>query len=416
MKKRTAYITLALALSVALSFAGIGVTATAWNLNLPGKTAGTEGQIAAGGAVQYERVVCFDEALNCEAARSIAPAGWQVGGEAVWNLQSYEYPAMVNFFVQPPGGEALVGYVTPRVFQQPDQYEQWSEGEWTSGTCPSRAYEDAQNHAYRFIGEYMNASNVQYIETQPLSADEQSEMQKWKARHEQMLEENYAPIRAMTESMGIGVSSTTETYVDGAAVVALFDMDGIRYKAYCKTAMYADVMTFMSDYGMFGTDTTQRIFWGPIGGYCIYIAEEEVYDKYWAGTEVFWSNLIINQQWAGAIRQASDKLFSDHQQRTYETIMQQQKNFQQTSAQYVAQSERNYSYSSGGSGYSSRVMDGWRNAVVGEEYFETSDGGYTKLDSSYMHTYSDGSGFIQSNDPMDLPSGWNEVSGSTMLP
>jgi hypothetical protein len=48
---------------------------------------------------------------------------------------------------------------------------------------------------------------------------------------------------------------------------------------------------------------------------------------------------------------------------------------------------------------------------------DSGDGGYASLDSSYSHTYSDSNGFVQSNDSLDMPYGWNEVNSvGTMLP
>jgi hypothetical protein len=169
-----------------------------------------------------------------------------------------------------------------------------------------------------------------------------------------------------------------------------------------------------------GQFTEQQLGWSTApAGSLYYMAEESRYDECEAAADMFVANLIANEQWASAVQQVSAKLFQEYLQQTFDQIMQQQRALQQIGQQYVAQSAQNYSHSSSGGGsseYSSAVMDGWTNVITDREYYPTSDGGYALLDSNYMHTYSDGSSFVQSNSALDMPYGWSPVSGSTMIP
>ena len=130
---------------------------------------------------------------------------------------------------------------------------------------------------------------------------------------------------------------------------------------------------------------------------------------------MFYANLTPNEQWVAALNKVSDELFQKQIQAHADQLMQQQKQFQQIAQRYVDSSKPSYSSSiQSRSESNSRVMDGWTNVITDREYYDTSDGGQVKLDSSYSYTYSNGNDFVQSNNALDLPSGWDRVSGSTM--
>jgi len=384
-----------------------------------GQSRSFEDMLQSGAAVQYQRVACYDPEMGCEAVRSVAPAGWQAGGQAYWAFQSAAAPATTDFFIVSPDNSARVGRVSPMSFVVPDpNYYQIADGQWYSPTlCPVKQYQNAETYAQNYFREYTGVTNTQLVEVEYPKGEMINDLEAYRAylqRESDAMMSQVAPQLAQQNSQ-----MNMQNYIEAAQVTLRFELNGVPCKAKVFVAISSCVVTNTQNLMYVGQFTEQQLSWntGPVG-FLYYMAEESKFDQYEAVSDMFFSNLIGNEQWNNAVQQVSTKLFQDHLQATYEQIMQRQREFQQMSKQYVDASKPSYSgySSSGSSDANSRVMDGWTNVITDKEYYQTDDGGYTRLDNSYSHTYSNGSDFVQSNSAIDMPYGWNEVSGSTMLP
>jgi hypothetical protein len=371
-----------------------------------------EQMLASGQAVQYQRVACYDPEMNCEAVRSIAPIGWQAGGQAWWIFQSGAAPAVTDFYIVSPDEAARVGQVSPFSYSMPDPQYQMSEGQWYSPQLsPVKIYQNAETYAQNYFKEYTGITNIQLIAVEYPKGETLQALEAYKAYNERETAAALAIMAPVLEQQNSQMSA--DWSIDAAQVTLRFELNGIPCKAKVFVAISAFLMTNTQNIPYVGQFTEQSIGWSTSpAGFLYYMAEESKFDQYEPAAEMFFANLIFNEQWVNAVQQVVDKIRNDHLQSTFDQIMQQQEAMWQISRQYVNANKQSYSSSS--SDYSSRVMDGWTNVITDREYYSTSDGGYTQLDSSYMHTYSDGSNFVQSNSMLDMPYGWDEVSGSTM--
>ncbi|MCL2513026.1 MAG: dockerin type I repeat-containing protein [Oscillospiraceae bacterium] len=376
--------------------------------------ASLEQMLASGTAVQYQRVACHDKEMGCEAIRSVAPAGWKADGQVYWAFQSGAAPATTDFYIVSPDNSARAGRVSNMSFVVPDpNYNQMSEGQWYSPALASvKQYQNAETYAQNFFKEYTDIADMQLVGVEYPKGETAKALEAYRMYMQQELDNTLAQMAPQNSQMSV------ECSINAAQVTLRFETNGVPCKARIFVAISSYVNTNTQDIPYVGRYTTQETGWntGP-AGFLYYMAEESKFDRYEAASEMFFSNLIVNEQWGSAVQQLSTKLFQEQIQSTFEQLMQKQQEHQQMCKRYVDASKPSYSNSgSGSSGYSSKVMDGWNNAVTDREYFSTDDGGYTKLDSSYMNTYSNGSDFVQSNSSLDMPSGWNKVGGSTMIP
>jgi len=378
--------------------------------------ANLEEMLSSGQAVQYERVACMDKGLGCEAMRSIAPRGWRPLGEVGWVIQSGAAPAIVDFAILSPDEKARAGYVNPFSYVQPDQtFGQAVEGQWSGeNTCPVKLYQNAETYAQEYFKQYFSLGSVQLVESKPAAGDTAKALEEYRAYLEKTMKEQTAQVNYMMEQQGTFMSF--EHFIEAAEVVMRFTLEGVPCKAVAFVTIHSMVTTTQSNLAIIGPMTTQSILWntGPVG-FRYYIAEESEFDKHAPAAEMFFQNLVTNEQWGTVVQQVSAKLFQESMERTAEAAKAMLDSQIQQSKTLIRQSEQNYSRYSGGSEYSSRVMDGWNNVITGQDYFETSDGGYTKLDNSYSYTYSNGSDFVQSNSMLDMPYGWDVVQGRTMI-
>jgi len=376
-----------------------------------------EQMLASGQAVQYERVALTDPQLGCEAVRSVAPSGWKSGGQVGWVIQSGAAPALVDFFIVSPDETARAGYVSPVSYAQPDPMYQLSEGQWfPQQVAPVKQYQNAETYAQAYFKQLCNLSSVQLVESKAPTGETAQALEAYKAYVEREVNAAAAQSQQMMEQQGAYMKM--EHYIDAVQVTLRFTLEGVPCKAKVFVTIYSFVFTNTQNIPMMGQFTEQTTGWntGPVG-FRYYLAEESKFDQYEAASDMFFTNLITNEQWGSAVQQVSAKLFQDQLEQTIEAANAQLDAAIRQSQQLVEASKPKYSYSGDSSGgYSSRVMDGWNNVITDREYFETSDGGYTKMDSSYSNTYSNGSSFVQSDSALDLPSSWNKVSGSTMLP
>ncbi|MCL1896413.1 MAG: hypothetical protein FWG03_07700, partial [Clostridiales bacterium] len=376
-----------------------------------------DAMLASGEAVQYERVACYDPEMNCEAMRSVAPAGWQAGGQVYWTMQSVSMPVTPDFFIVAPDGSARVGYVGECYYRLPDPANGLMEGQWSKQSqCPAKSYQDAQTYAQSYFQEYTGIPYTEVVDVKYLEGEALNSFGEYIALLQQ--EADNLLIQFAQELAASNSVLEMVWYGEAAEVVLRFEMNGVPCKAKVFAAVTYYVSTNTQELQYVGTVTTQEIVWNTPLGVCYYMAEEDVYDEYEPVANMFITNRINNEQWVGAVQRIIDELRAKHLQANYDELMAQQQQLQQYGAQAVAQSSQSYSYpspsSGGSSGYSSSVMDGWTNVVTDQEYFTTSDGAPVLLDSGYWHTYSDGNSFVQSDSTLDLGSGWNEVSGSTM--
>ena len=375
--------------------------------------------LAGGGAVQYQRVTCYDAKMNCEAARSIAPQGWQVGGQVYWAMQSGAAPATVDFFIAAPDGSARAGYISPMSYVVPDAKKNMADGQWYAPTlCKVKAYQNAQTYAQTYFGEYMGIANMQVVDVQAPSAQMAQAIQAYVAG----LQQKYDALLAQTAQQAAAQNAQYSMVcsADAAQVTLRFEINGIPYKAKVLTMVVTTESYSTQNIPYYGVVSECNVGWDtcPLG-IRYYMAQESRFDEFEVAADMFSNNLVENGQWAEAVGQVSTKLFQDQIQSSFEQIMQQQQALQQIGAQYVAQSAQNYYASAIANREDSlhNAMDGWTNVISEREYFEGADGAPVLLDSGYSHTYSDGSGgFVQSDSSLSMPSGWNEVTGSTMWP
>lgn len=374
--------------------------------------------LGSGAAVQYQRVVCPDPALGCEAVRSVAPSNWNSGGQAFWTMQSGLAPVTVEFYVESNDNTARAGWVSGMSYVQLDQSYQLADGQWHSGSvAPVKTFQDAETYAQSFFAEYTGITNLQLIDVQyPDDAMRRS--------IEEYIANQYAETNAFIEQMApMAASQNTEYrfdhYADAAQVTLRFDLNGIPCRAKVFVLISATLNTYVQQLAYVGPVTEQQLHWNTKLGVYYYMAQESVFNEYEAVSEVFFSNIIVNEQWGGAVRQVSEEMFRRQLEATFEQVQQSQQAMQQYGANAVSQSSQNY-YQSAIDNRGDAIhnaMDGWTNVVRGQDYFAGADGAPVLLDNSYSHTYSDGAGnFVQSNDSWDTPYGWDEVSGSSMWP
>ena len=378
-----------------------------------------EQMLTSGAAVQYQRVVFYDQELNCEAGRSIAPVGWKLDGQVNWSMQSGAAPAVATFFIKAPDESAMIGFVSPMSFAQPDPIYRLTDGQWHSATVsPVKTYQNAETYARSFFMELTKVPNVQVISVRY----PEGEMLRGIQDYVSALQKESDTLKAQSEQILRGQNATMSIRhgADAAEVTLRFVSNGVSCKAKAFVIISAYELINTTNIPYVGQHTERSIGWntGPLG-FHFYIAEEQCYDQHEAVADVFFQNIIGNEQWGSSVRRASEEIFKRQLEWTWERVMQQQEHLKRLGAQYVAQSARNY-YSSSlkkRSDAISRAMEGWNNVITDREYYDGPDGGYVSLDSRYSHTYSDGSGgYIQSQRPMELPYGWNEVSSIGTMP
>lgn len=369
--------------------------------------------LASGSAIQYDRVLCWDPELGCEAERSVAPAGWIPGGQVRWLMQSGASPATREFYICAPDYSMQAGLVGPASYVEPDPQVDFYEGQWSADyLCPIRYYQDAQTHAQSFFQEYLGLGYAEVLDVSPLDYEASQALQSYVALMQQQADAVKAQMPPSSENW-VDVSWSG----DAAVVTLRFEADAITYKAKVLAIVTAAEYTSYLTAPLIGQFSYREVNWQTPLGVFYYVAEEGKFDECGVYADMFFSNLLINEQWAGAVRQVSDEIFANHLQNTIDQIRARTEALQQIGSQAVAQSSQDY-YSSAIANRSEsqhKAMDGWTNVIAGREYFEGADGAPVLLDSSYSHTYSNGSGsFVQSNDSFDPPSGWGEVSGSAM--
>jgi hypothetical protein len=424
-------LTSALVLMMALSLAACGGRGVSVDTSMFGQgggtgttgTGGTSGQpdtsgqsfeqlLASGAAVQYERAMLYDQQLGCEVARTLMPAGWQAGGEVMWNGQSGKYPAVVHFRITEPNDRAVIGYISGCAYAQPDpNYMQWTPGQRVDGSlAQGKVRVSPSDYNLEILSSLFPGVSAQVSETNYPEGQVAQSLEAMRRQEQELADALIAQIAPGLANTGATLS--TRVSVEAVESVFVLDVNGMRCKAKIFSCQIIDSDSLVGQYGWNQNDIRWFV---PFALY--YIAEESVYDSFeQEACSLFMDNFVPNQQWSLALQQASEQLFQDEANRQAAQWEQTQQLIQQQAAANSAMMQQNYS-SSSASSVNSSVMDGWTNVLTDQEYYSTSDGGYASLDSSYSHTYSDGNGFVQSNDPLDMPYGWNEVNSvGTMLP
>ena len=388
---------------------------------LPAQAGTIEEMLKDGTAVQYQRVALYDQYLNCEAMRSLAPVGWIADGQVYWAMQSGTAPATIDFFITPPDGSARAGVVSLMSFCVPDTIYQLTEGQWYApGLCPVKAWQNAATYAENYFREYTGLSNVQLIETLYPQGAEAQAFYDYLTAYNQMMAGQVAELQQIAQSQG--ASFQVENYIDAAQVVLRFDFNGTPCKAKASVCILTTEYVFTSYIPYYGYVTERTYYWktAPLG-FNYYFATEANYDNYEAAADLFLLNSVANEQWHNAIQQASDVLFQKQTEWTIERVRAEHDAMIARSKAITETLSQNYNYSSSMSDAIHKAMDGWTNVVTDRSYYEGPDGGVLKLDDTnrYGYSYSDGSGgIIQSSEALqNLPTGWSALNEiGPMLP
>jgi hypothetical protein len=343
-----------------------------------------------GTAVQYDRAVLNDPTLNCEVVRTLMPAGWSAGGEVSWQGQSAAYPANYYFYIQNPEGTAQIGTLSGMSYVQPDSnWYQWSPGQFMTGAlCPAKALMSPEDYNFEFISTLLSTQDIQVLEHRAPWDEAAQAMEE----AENMLQTEIDAILGQSTSGSAEISSV------GVDSFYAFENNGQSWKARV-FSLQIRMATTVSDSvsTSYGLPPIQAMNWQvPIHLY--FVAEESAFDTYeqQGACELFISNYIVNQQWEGAVKRASDQIFAEEANRQSEQWAQM---IAQQASSNSASMQQDYS-SSSSSGYSSDYMAGWTNTIVGNSYYEGPDGGNVLLDYTQYH-YTDGSSIISSDSPIN---------------
>ena len=374
-----------------------------------GGSATLEELLASGGAVQYQRVACYDEALGCEAARSLIPADWQAGGGAYWNGQSRAGLAVIDFFAYSPDNAQRVGFISEVSYSNPNPTAVFQPATNEGGfdktdLAPVKTFVSAEDYAYEFMYGYFGATGAQVVNVQYPQGDDLASLQAYEASQQQAINQLFAQNNAQAAASN-GVQMEAKIQLSGAYVDLLMDVNGVTYKVrvccVVELSYYVSSIPGTAYYSAFQEDHT---FW-QVPLFFYYAAEQSLYDESLATIGIFAENLRVNQQWQDALEKAQLQLTQIQFDNWRDQLQQITQQCQQAALASSQSHSQNYS-SSGSSGssyeYNGNVINGWTNAIVGNSYYESDDGSPVLLDGvSYQHTYNDGNGgFIQSDTPI----------------
>ena len=369
--------------------------ATTYDDTQGGGYEGGQGIAQVENASQYQRVVCYDSDLGCEAVRSLAPMDWQAGGQAYWVIQSSTAPAIADLYIVEPNNRARAGFVSPLGYAVPDQIEQLSEGQWCAVLqAPTKAYQNAETYAQSYFQEYAGIPNTQVIDVKYPEGEAATAISDYTAWLQQTIDQ------AMSQTVGQG-NASYKFSVDAAEVYLGFEYEGKLCKAKAFVMVTALEITYTYDDSYYSMLNNYSIGWStnPLG-FRYYMAEESCFDEYEAVADMFSANLIVNDQWIDVLNQVALKMNQDYQQ----GVLEQVEAWKEANASYPSQvfqgSSSSPSYSGSSSGYDTDVMGGWTNAITGQSYYEGPDGGHMLLDSNQYH-YTDGSSVYSSSDPLN---------------
>jgi hypothetical protein len=360
-----------------------------------------EAALARGEVEQYDRVVVYDETLGCEAVRSMVPAGWQGGGQVLWNMQSGAYPAVVDFYATTADGTARSGYVSDMAYMDPDPSKGLVEGQYDDNWQPRpvKAYNGIEAYIQETLATYFGVASVEVLDVKYPEGEDADFIA-------DALQQVQAQADAQQEQANASTpyaQGSTKAFIDCAQVTARFDLNGVSYKAEAGCMVLGNDFTLMTQ-DLYNTYQTTDRPW-IAGAFTYYAAEESLFETYYDDSLYFQNNRIVNQQWRDAIAQTAQAIFEQNAQVAQKNFQQIQQQIQQQAAQSAASSSPNYSYtstgSSSGSGYDSSVMDGWTNAITGNSYYEAPDGGSVLLDYNDYH-YTDGTSIYSSDTPLNI--------------
>jgi hypothetical protein len=374
------------------------------------QTEGTAGRLeemlASGAAVQFERVAIYDESLGCEAARSVVPSGWQTGGAVYWNGQSRAGMAVIDFFAFAPENNQRVGYVSKVSFEEPRPqsiyHNATSEGDFDDvALAPLKKFTTAEDYAYEFMCGYFGVAGAKVLGVQYPEGDDLAGLQAMEAAEQQYLQQAIDEFNQQA-STTTGLTGSVKVQMSCAYVDMLFDIGGAPYKVRACCVIDKQINTTYAPATQYLAAIEDTSSYWEVPVFYYYAAEQSVYDENLATVATFTDNLIVNEQWHGALTEAQLAVTKKQWDDWAKELAQITAYCQQSAQSYSSSHSQNYSSGSGGgSGYSSNVINGWTNAITGNSYYEGADGAPVLLDDSYYHTYHDGSGgFIQSNDPI----------------
>ena len=355
--------------------------------------------LADGSAVQYDRAVLNDSTLNCEAVRSFMPAGWQAGGQVLWNLQSLGSLATIDFYIVSPDNTQRTGYISQVIYADPNSSEGAVSGGWDDFLhMPALQYVKPEEYAAQFMSGYVGTQvQVQKV-TYPEGEDQQA-VQAYQEKEQQAANQSAAENNQQNSGTTVSIKvDVTAAYTD-----MTFSFSGMSCKSRVSCMLEHWTQTYNSAAGR-----TVRSFWSvPMFSYDM--GEQSGYDDTHAAAELFMKNMIVNEQWSGAMLAARQAVGQQMMQQWMQQQAQIRQATQRAAQAYSSSNAQDYSSSiQARSQVNSDVLAGWGNAITGKSYYESADGGAVLLDDSYYHTYNDGNGgFIQSNEPL---SGYDEAT------
>jgi hypothetical protein len=246
----------------------------------------------------------------------------------------------------------------------------------------------------------------------PTDSDLQA-LQALQDKAQQEYDQEYAQWNQMLSQYG--QTAEMQVSVSGAFINVQYNLNRGVYNARVSAAAI-QLRTTLSGAASYGVPAMQYTYteWGaPLLFY--YFAEQSQYDDTGSALTLFAQNLVMNQQWQGAMQTVSDQISETRQAEILQEWAANNAAYQQQAQAYSASNSQDYSSSIENiSETNSNAFAGWGNTIAGNTYFEGEDGGAVLLDSSYYHTYNDGNGgFIQSNTPI---AGLNEATDLGTIP
>jgi hypothetical protein len=381
---------------------------------------GTHGQsleqlLAKGEAVQQNRAVLDDPLLGCEAVRSFMPAGWTAGGEVSWAGQSCLAPSVIDFHIDSPDGAQRVGWISPMWYTDNTRNVNAS-GSWnTNLDYPIKFFESPEAYAAEIMNQLVGTTGQVTNVTPPTDSDLQA-LQEMQGSYQQVFDQLLAEENQMLSQYG--QRAETQVSISGAYVDMQYNLDGGVYNARVGTAVIQmrNTHSAAAGYGIPAIQLSDTTWGAPVLFY--YFAEQSQYDETGSALTLFAQNLVVNQQWQGAVEVVSNQIMQENADGIFQEWQANNAAYQQQAQAYSASASQDYSSTiENMSETNSNAFTGWGNTIAGNTYYESEDGGAVLLDSSYYHTYHDGSGnFIQSNTPIagldeatdlgTIPGGW----------
>lgn len=352
--------------------------------------------IAEGKAKQYVRVTLMDPTLGIEAVRSVVPSGWKTQGQVFWNLQSSLVPAVFSFAAEAPDQSASAFYISAVGYEQPlsinimgqlyQEAQLYQEGQYTENGNPMLRLMSPEEYGIYLLKKiFPNVTQIQVLKTDDLPPDQQAALDREALSLQEQFNQS-SPPDAYTRDFAYRGGGVDLTFVQGGRA--------LRGHIFVLTQSFI-VGSKSSGYSY------ESLLWN-VPGMFILFAEPEKFESMQNDLKIFICNLVINQQWNGALQHAVN-LFNQQRidaakKRTEESL----RYLQQQSQSFSQSIQERYESSLKTPDSNSRVMEGWTDAIVGRENYRAPDGGILKVDYHYDNVYSDNNGNIYATQGYEL--------------